>query len=121
MDRVADSTRGFERLDPHWHSRIDKVESVEDVVTLTRDFIATLTPEQLTNLPERCRPIRVKAEDDIEYWTFKLSAIGADERADPALVQNLFTHFLHASLRCAQIHRARAQRVMDGTAYTDGL
>lgn len=121
MTRMAESTRGFERLDPHWHSRVDDVQTVEDVVKLTRDFIATLTPEQLTNLPERCRPLRVKAEDDIEYWTFKLSAIDAEERADPALVQNLFTHLLHASLRCAQIHRARAQRIMEGSAFTDGM
>ena len=121
MNRAIDSTRGYERLDPHWHSRVDGVETVEEVVKLTRDYVATLTPEQLALLPERCRPLRVKAEDDLEYWTFKLSAVHADERAQPAMLHDLFMHFLHASLRITQIHRARAQRVLDGTAYSDGV
>ena len=121
MNGLMDSTRGFERLDPHWHSRVDEVESVEDVVKLTRDYVATLTPELLAQLPERCRPLRVKAEDDIEYWTFRLSAAHGDKRANSALLHNLFMHFLHASLRVAQIHRARAQRVLDGAAFTDGV
>lgn len=121
MNRNVDSTRGYERLDPHWHSRVDCVESVDQVVELARDYVATLTPEELSRLPARCRPLRVKAEDDIEYWTFKLSAVQADEPADPVLVHNLFMHFLHASLRITQIHRARAQRVLDGTAYADGV
>ena len=58
------------------------MHTVEDVVRLTRDFIATLTPEDLMLLPESCRPLRVKAEDDIEYWAYKLSAIPPSERGE---------------------------------------
>lgn len=107
---MADSsTRAFERLDPRWHSQVESASSVEEVVALTRDYIATLTPKQLARLPERCRALRVKAEDDIEYWTFRLSSIPGAERLPGDFVQDLFMHFLHASLRIAQIHRARAR------------
>jgi hypothetical protein len=109
MTRSMDNnTRGYERSDPLWHSMIDGAESVEDVVVLARDYVATLTPRMLTGLPEHCRPMRVKAEDDIEYWTYKLSATPQGERCDLQLLQDVFMHFLHASLRISQIHRARA-------------
>jgi hypothetical protein len=114
------STRGFERLDPRWHSRVESAPTVDEIVTMMRDYVATLTPEQLGQLPERCRPLRVKAEDDIEYWTFRLSAIPAPERASQQFVQDLFMHFLHASLRIAQIHRSRASRAA-AEAFPDGM
>lgn len=118
---IMDSTRGYERLDPQWHSLVDSVDSVDEVVKLTREFVATLTPDQLARLPERCRPIRVKAEDDLEYWTMKLSAVRTTDGGDGRLVHDLFMHFLHASLRVTQIHRARAQRILDGNAFADGV
>src|SRR5687768_9327950 len=114
------STRGFERTDPLWHSQVESARTAEEVVTLMRDYIASLTPEQLALLPERHRPLRVKAEDDLEYWTFKLSSIPAGDRAaSPEFLQDLFMHFLHASLRITQIHRERAARAQDG--FPDGM
>jgi len=102
------STRAFERMDPAWHSRVESAPTVDDVVSLMRDYVASLTPEQLAHLPERYRPMRVKAEDDLEYWTFRLSSVPQGERVDPTFVHDLFMHFLHASLRVTQIHRERA-------------
>ena len=114
------STRAFERLDPAWHSRVESAGSVDEVVALMRDYVATLTPEQLAQLPERYRPMRVKAEDDLEYWTFRLSSVPQAQRADPVFAHDLFMHFLHASLRVTQLHRERAAaRVPD--PFPDGM
>ena len=84
-----------------------------------RDYVASLTPQSLVRLPDSCRGLRVKAEEDVEYWTCRLSQ---RVRADDALVdedlrQEVFHHFLHASLRISQIHRAKAvapARALDG-------
>jgi hypothetical protein len=73
-------------------------------------YFAGLTPEQLALLPESCRAIRIKAEDDIEYWTYRLSAMRLEDISDSALVHDIFMHLLHASLRIAQIHRLHAAR-----------
>lgn len=110
MDRGLDSTRGFQKRDPRWHDTLDVVISVEDVVALTRDYLATLRPEDLVHLPETCRALRVKAEDDIEYWTLKLSQRHAslDPEVDAEQTQDLFNHLLHASLRISQIRKSRA-------------
>jgi hypothetical protein len=52
----------------------------------------------------------VKAEDDIEYWTYRLSQRPRQEDAmiDAELMQDVFNHFLHASLRISQIRRVAA-------------
>ena len=108
IDVPIDSTRGFELRDPRWHERIENATTVEQVVTLMRDHIATLAPEHLARLPAMCRLLRVKAEDDVEYWTFKLSqrhGQGAGSPAAGELLQELFNHFLHASLRISQVRK----------------
>ena len=108
MDVALDKTRGFERNDPRWHGRIEMAMSVDDVVGLVRDYIATLSPHHFLRLPDVCRGLRVKAEDDIEYWTFRLSqrpALEDDARIDGEMLQEFFNHSLHASLRISQIRR----------------
>jgi len=108
MNAVLDKTRGFERHDPRWHGRIEMAMSVEDVVMLVRDYVATLAPQHFVRLPDVCRGLRVKAEDDVEYWTFRLSqrpALESSAEIDGELLQEVFNHFLHASLRISQIRR----------------
>jgi hypothetical protein len=115
MDAALDSTRGFERNDPRWHCRIEIAETIDEVLVLVRDYVATLDPEVLRHLPDACRTLRVKAEDDIEYWTFKLSqrpAGGDGGGIDADLLQEVFNHFLHASLRLSQIHKLAASATL---------
>jgi hypothetical protein len=115
MDGPLESTRGFERHDPRWHQLIESATTVEQIVRLMRDHVATLAPEHLARLPEMCRRLRVKAEDDVEYWTFKLSQRHGSGEAAPAeaeLLQDLFNHFLHASLRISQVRKSAAHPVM---------
>jgi hypothetical protein len=120
MQTITDSsTRAFERHDPAWHSRVEDARSAEEVVTLMRDYVASLTPEQLGQLPDRCRPLRVKAEDDLEYWTFRLSSLRDAGQPEAEFVQDLFMHFLHASLRITQLHRERAARCHE--PFADGM
>jgi hypothetical protein len=107
MDQALDSTRGFQKRDPRWHRSVDGVETVDEVVDLTRDYLATLKPDDFAHLPRACRSLRVKAEDDIEYWTLKLSQrhMPADSGVDADRTQDIFNHLLHASLRISQIRK----------------
>lgn len=107
MDRTLDTTRGFEQRDPRWHGAIEAVETVDEVVALVREYLASLAPGQYLKLPDACRNLRVKAEDDIEYWTLRLSERHGPYTpgVDAALTQEVFNHFLHATLRIARLHR----------------
>ena len=110
MDATLDTTRGFERNDPRWHCSLEIAETAEDVLHLVRDYVASLSPEELARLPEPCRILRVKAEDDIEYWTFKFSQRPAGAAGiDQGLLQDVFNHLLHASLRISQIRKEMAE------------
>ncbi|HZZ94692.1 MAG TPA: hypothetical protein VFE23_19180 [Usitatibacter sp.] len=108
MEQTLDSTRGFERRDPHWHGSVEVARTVDEVVVLVREYLAGLAPERYLELPESCRGVRVKAEDDIEYWTLRLSQRHASRApgVDRELTQDLFDHFLHATLRIAHLNRA---------------
>jgi hypothetical protein len=99
--------------DAAWHLEIEDAGTIGDAVTLMRDYLARVTPQQLARLPESCRPLRVKAEDDIEYWTWCLSQAPApDGDVDADIVHEVFTHFLHASLKISRIHRERARSAL---------
>jgi hypothetical protein len=112
MDSSSDSTstRGFQSRDPRWHSTVEDVETVGQVVELTRDYLATLQPDDLAHLPKSCRTLRVKAEDDIEYWTLKFSQRHSvsEPQVDLQRTQDIFNHLLHASLRISQIRKSLA-------------
>ena len=110
MNRSLEDSGGF-KTSSVWHRQLEHTHSVEGVIETLRDYLATLSPGQLSRLPELCRSVRAKAEDDIEYWTFKLSRCGADENegwVDVDLMREVFNHFLHASVRLVHIHKAIA-------------
>lgn len=110
MNRTLEDSGGF-KTSSAWHRQLEHTRSVEEVIEALRDYLATLSPEQLSHLPVICRAVRAKAEDDIEYWTFKLSHHGADENeawVDVDLMREIFNHFLHASVRLVRIHKAIA-------------
>ena len=111
MTQALEDSGAF-RTESVWHRQIEAMGSVDEVLVTIRDYLATLTPEELARLPESRRPGRVKGDDDIEYWTFKLSrqpGTAAEEGTDLELLQTIFQHFLHASVRISQIHKAHAR------------
>ncbi len=112
MHRYApDDTAGF-KTSSVWHRQLEGSETVERIVATLQDYLDTLTPEDLARLPENCRAVRIKGDDDLEYWTYKLSRhhpAHTGAWVDSALLQEVFNHFLHASARVSQIHRAKVK------------
>ena len=91
-----------------WEQRVDAVVSVEDVVAVTRDYLASFSPEYLGRLPADCRPDHIKYPDDIEFWAQQLAQRYCrenDEPVDGDLLHDLLDYFLHALIRLAQLHR----------------
>jgi hypothetical protein len=112
MDRSLEDSGGF-KISSAWHRQLEETHSVEEVIGTLRDYVASLAPQELARLPEKCRSVRAKAEDDVEYWTYKLSHNGADENepwVDVELMRTVFNHFLHASVRLAHIHKGHAEQ-----------
>ena len=91
-----------------WQRRMGAVESPEQVVALTRDYLASFSPAYLGRLPVDCRPTRIKYADDIEFWAHQLVQRYANdngELVDGDLLHELRDYFLHALIRLAELHR----------------
>lgn len=107
MERTYDDSRGRALTKTVWHRQIDEKRTIEDVLETVRDYLASVTPAELGRIPETARPGRIKSDDDIEYWTFKLGQqhCDADGEVDYDLIQEMFNHLLHAQLRIAEINK----------------
>jgi hypothetical protein len=72
-----------------WHEQVQSAREPEQVVRATREFIASLTPEQWAAIPENCRPERIRDVDDILYWRERLTeeflGVAKDAKANDTL------------------------------------
>lgn len=96
-------------MTPMYH-KFSRASSVEEIVSLTRDYLADWSPEDFEKLPAGCRPAWVRSASDIEEWADRLSTeakksalLSDDERQLEALTN----HFLIASVILRQIESRR--------------
>ena len=118
MNRPAESTQGYRAAHSAWHIQLDGSAEVDQVLAITRDYLATFSPEHLARLPESCRPGRIKGEDDIAYWSCRLAQYNHATDGGPVdgeLMQEILNYFLHAWVRISQLHRARAAQAPERT------
>lgn len=89
-----------------WYRHIDDALSVEQVVAVARDFLASWTPQEVARLPVGCRPSRIRDESDVidlherlvdEYRTTRSSG---DELTALQLITGVM---VRASLRIAEL------------------
>ena len=89
-----------------WFQQIDAAKSPNEVVAVTRDYLATWTPDELGLMPEPCRPGRVKDAQDIEHLHVHLvEEYGRNRLGGEALVslQRMTSFIVRASVRIAQL------------------
>jgi hypothetical protein len=92
-----------------WHLALDQAATVDTVMTIMRDYVDSLSPHELAMLHEKCRPGRLKGDDDIAYWTFVLAQHQCREEdlEQQETHQAVLNHFLHASMRISEIRKER--------------
>jgi hypothetical protein len=89
-----------------WHRQLDDAKSVGEVVSISRDFLATLTPRELARLPESCRPGKIRDESDIAELHGRLAEEYRTTRAsgDALTTLQLITSLMvRASVRIAEL------------------
>jgi len=93
-----------------WHLLMDETGRVDDVLAILRDYVDSLTPAELAALPSKCRPGRLKGDDDISHWTFVLAQhqCREDSAFEKQVHQEVLNHFLHAQMRVAEILKIEA-------------
>lgn len=91
---------------PDWRSYLGAACNEADIVKLTRDYVATWIPEDISRLPDECRPGRVRDGDDISTWAYQLArahcSLAFDDEQD-ALLMRMLAFISEAAMRVAEV------------------
>ena len=96
------------------YAELGQAASVDEVVDVTRDYLASWSREELECLPDSCRPAWVNEPGDIELWADRLMVHGGKTRMyleDELKLDRLTSHFLIASVRIRQLAGTRLHLV----------
>ena len=89
-----------------WYRLLDSARSSLEVVAITRDYMATWTPDEIARLPAAVRPGRMRDERDVEDLHARLVEEYRQTRATGAALESLqkMTSFMvRASIRVAEL------------------
>jgi hypothetical protein len=95
-----------------WFRLIDSAKSVNEVIAVTRDYLATWQPEELSLLPKECRPSRMKTEADLDDLHVCLVEEYRHNRLHGealAALQKMTSFVVRASIRVAQLQGESAE------------
>ena len=96
-------------LPPDWRSVIHSAATEEELVGITRDYLACWSPEEISRLPAECRPGRVRDGDDIAQWAFELTSRHLSRSVpaeDHALLLKMMLFVNEAAERLARLKAA---------------
>lgn len=88
------------------YQALSEASSIDEIVSVTSDYLGSWSAEELDRLPAACRPSWVRSHHDIEFWADRLVIEG--ERAimyidDERKLDGMTSHFLIASVRLRQL------------------
>ena len=101
-------------LPPDWRGVIRSAASEEELVAITRDYLACWSPEEIARLPIECRPGRVRDGQDIGRWAFELTSShlgGAVPPEDEPLLLKIMLFVSEAGERLAKLKAAQRSAV----------
>lgn len=85
-----------------WHGQLDQAERPEAVLNVARDYLAQISPEEVAQLPEDCRPARLVDAEDVAAYAFELARHQASS-GGPEVLNKLAAFFADASMRVSQL------------------
>jgi hypothetical protein len=89
-----------------WYHLIDNATSSHEVVGAARDYFASWTPREISMLPERCRPGKLRDASDIEFLhdlavdEYRNSHVSGEELSR---LQELTSFLVRATQRLAEL------------------
>ena len=89
-----------------WYRLLDSAKSSLEVVAITRDYLATWTPEEISLLPHNVRPGKLRDESDVEELHSLLVGAYRDSTATgPQLnaLQRITSFMVRATIRLSEL------------------
>jgi Arc/MetJ-type ribon-helix-helix transcriptional regulator len=87
-----------------WQGHLNEASTVAEVVSIVRDYVALISPEEFAQLPEACRPGKFVDADDVSRYALRLAREQCDGLAQELpLLQKLAAFCASASARAGQL------------------
>ena len=92
-----------------WLHQLERATTLDEVVAIARDYLATWTPEEIARLPRDCRPGRLREPEDVEELhscavdAYRTTRASGDELTT---LQLLTSFIVRASQRIASLRGA---------------
>ena len=105
--------RGYDGwTSPSWIHRIDSAACVDDVMCVTREFVASLDYTALARLPVICVPPRlIQSEEEVAAYAYDVLRLRDETLAESApLLERIAAVFARASVRISQLNTYGVRR-----------
>ncbi len=76
-----------------------------EVVEMVRDYLSAWRPEELRDIPECCRPGKIRDAEDIGDCAFELTRARIASTGPESLLVEMETFFAHACARISRLDR----------------
>jgi hypothetical protein len=96
---------------PDWRRHLVGATTEHEIVNLTREYLATWGPDELSRLPSECRPGRIRDAEDISRWAYDLACAHTSLRYDDeldALLLRMLAFISEAAMRMAEVKAVEA-------------
>ncbi len=87
-----------------WQQRLNAAISEREVLSIVREYVATLSEGDIARLPEPCQPHRFECGEDIKAFTLALSRHHCfGDGATARLISKIFEVVAHAETRLLEM------------------
>jgi hypothetical protein len=89
-----------------WLEKIGSTRNHEELLSLTREYLADWYHGDLALIAEECRPTRIRDADDLHYWSERLAEGFCKEGvhgARPDLHREMLAFFMAAARRADEL------------------
>ena len=96
-----------------WIQKVGLATSEDELVALSREYLASWYHQDLAQIPEECRPTRIRDVEDLHYWSERLAegfCEGALHGEKPDLHRQMLTFFMTAANRADALPRPAQER-----------
>ena len=99
-------------LAPSWQERLRSAASERDLVSVARDYLATFSYDEISSLPEHCRPVRMVSAQDVADYAYVVVRRHCDDSCGvEAPIHRIAVFFANANARLGELRLPGEQSV----------
>lgn len=91
-------------LAPSWQERLRSAATERDMVSVARDYLATFSFDEISSLPEACRPVRMVSAQDVADYAYAVVRHHCEDNAGVETpIHRIAVFFANANARLGEL------------------